>query len=45
MELLGALGGAVVCTAVGASFAMLVAIMRGLLRKATDLKAEMAEVV
>lgn len=45
MELLGALGGAIVCAAVGASFAMLVAIMRGLLRKATDLKAEMAEVV
>jgi hypothetical protein len=45
MAMLGALGGAVVCAGAGAAFAMLVVILRGLLRKAADLEAEMAEVV
>ncbi|SDD90291.1 DUF2975 domain-containing protein [Glycomyces harbinensis] len=45
MAALGALGGAVLCTGAGAAFAMLVTILRGLLRKAADLQAEMSEVV
>jgi hypothetical protein len=45
MELIGALGAAVTCVGVGAAFAMLVVVMRGLLGKATQLRAEMAEVV
>jgi len=36
---------AIACAAVGASFAMLMVVVRGLLRKATDLETEMAEVV
>ncbi|MFC4502625.1 MULTISPECIES: DUF2975 domain-containing protein [Streptomyces] len=44
-DVIGALGATIVATAVGASFAMLVAIMRGLLQKATSLQTEMAEVV
>jgi hypothetical protein len=45
MDALSALGGSIVCVGAGLVFAMLMTIMRGLLRKATDLEAEMAEVV
>ncbi|MCG0285534.1 DUF2975 domain-containing protein [Streptomyces sp. PSAA01] len=45
MEVIGALGGAVVAVGMGVSFAMIMVIMRSLLRKATDLQSEMAEVV
>ncbi|GAB2809463.1 DUF2975 domain-containing protein [Streptomyces daliensis] len=45
MDVMSALAAATACVAVGAAFAMLVVIMRGLLRKATDLQTEMAEVV
>ncbi|MGW9350506.1 DUF2975 domain-containing protein [Nocardiopsis flavescens] len=45
MELLGALGAAVVTTAGGVAFALLLVLMRGLLSKATRLQAEMSEVV
>jgi|SRR5690606_1238182 len=45
MELIGALGAATAAVGVGTAFAMLVTVMRGLLRKATDLQTEMAEVV
>lgn len=45
MEVIGALAAAVAGVGVGASFAMLIVIMRSLLRKATDLQTEMAEVV
>ncbi|GLU47079.1 DUF2975 domain-containing protein [Nocardiopsis ansamitocini] len=45
MEAISALGVAVVAAGVGASFAMLLVLMRGLLRKATDLQTEIAEVV
>lgn len=45
MELIGAVGAAGLCAGAGATFAMLLFIMRGLLRKATELQAEMAEVV
>jgi uncharacterized membrane protein YjdF len=45
MDALGAWGGSIICVGVGLAFAMLMVIMRGLLRKATDLEAEMAEVV
>jgi len=45
MGLLGALGAAFVTTCAGASFAMLLVLMRGLLRKATDLQTEISEVV
>ncbi|WP_026930875.1 DUF2975 domain-containing protein [Glycomyces tenuis] len=45
MELLGAFGGALACVGGGVAFIMFMAVMRNLLRKATDLKAEMAEVV
>jgi hypothetical protein len=36
---------AIACVGVGACFAMLMVVMRGLLRKATNLETEMAEVV
>ncbi|MEU6246925.1 DUF2975 domain-containing protein [Glycomyces sp. NPDC047010] len=45
MALLGGLGSLLVCGAAGTSFAMLMVIMRGLLRKATQLQSEMAEVI
>ncbi|MFK0118008.1 DUF2975 domain-containing protein [Streptomyces sp. NPDC090994] len=45
MEIESVLAAATVCVAGGAAFAMLMVIMRGLLRKATVLRAEMAEVV
>ncbi|MGP3938191.1 MULTISPECIES: DUF2975 domain-containing protein [Streptomyces] len=45
MEVIGALGGAVVAVVMGVSFAMIMVIMRSLLRKATDLQSELAEVV
>ncbi|MFD5751173.1 DUF2975 domain-containing protein [Streptomyces sp. NPDC127033] len=45
MQAIGALGAAAGCVGLGAAFAMLVVVMRGLLRKATDLQTEIAEVV
>ncbi|MEU5141250.1 DUF2975 domain-containing protein [Streptomyces sp. NPDC021139] len=45
MQMLGALGAAVACVGVGAAFALLVVVMRGLLSKATALRSELAEVV
>lgn len=45
MTVLGMWLAAIAAAAVGSCFAMLMVIMRGLLRKATDLEAEMAEVV
>ncbi|RFU82700.1 DUF2975 domain-containing protein [Streptomyces triticagri] len=45
MDVLSALGATAACTVVGAAFAMLLAVLRGLLRKATTLQTEMAEVV
>ncbi|MFJ3233934.1 DUF2975 domain-containing protein [Streptomyces sp. NPDC086787] len=45
MELIGALAAAAACAGAGAAFAMLVVVMRGLLRKATGLQTEMAGVV
>ncbi|MEV5814953.1 DUF2975 domain-containing protein [Streptomyces mutabilis] len=45
MDVEAALGAAAASAAVGAAFAMLVVIMRGLLRKATRLQTEMAQVV
>ncbi|MEU9762346.1 DUF2975 domain-containing protein [Streptomyces sp. NPDC001834] len=45
MGAVSALAAAIVAVGVGASFAMLVVIMRGLLRKATDLQTEIAEVI
>ncbi|MFI1705962.1 DUF2975 domain-containing protein [Streptomyces griseoruber] len=45
MQIIGALGAAGLAVGVGAAFAMLVVVMRGLLRKATDLQTEIAEVV
>ncbi|MFC7329577.1 DUF2975 domain-containing protein [Marinactinospora rubrisoli] len=45
MSAIGALGAAVVTTGGGAAFAMLLVLMRGLLRKATELQSEMAAVV
>lgn len=45
MEAVGTLGAAFLITAVGAAFAMLIILLRGLLRKATDLQTEMSEVV
>lgn len=45
MQLVGALGSAVVTAGGGAAFAMLLVLMRGLLRKATDLQTEMSAVV
>ncbi|WP_424863565.1 DUF2975 domain-containing protein [Streptomyces sp. MMS24-I29] len=45
MGAISALAAAIAGVGVGASFAMLVVIMRGLLRKATDLQTEIAEVI
>ncbi|WP_405741391.1 DUF2975 domain-containing protein [Streptomyces sp. NBC_01525] len=45
MEVIGALGAALAAVGVGAAFAMLVVVMRGLLHKATELQREMAEVI
>ncbi|MFF9321423.1 DUF2975 domain-containing protein [Streptomyces sp. NPDC014735] len=45
MDIISALAAAIAGVGVGASFAMLVVIMRGLLRKATDLQTEIAEVI
>ncbi|SDL66918.1 Protein of unknown function [Glycomyces sambucus] len=45
MRLLGDIGGLVVCAGGGAAFAMFTLIMKGLLRKATELRTEMAGVV
>jgi len=45
MASLSALGAAVLSVGMGTAFAMLLVIVRGLLRKATDLETEMAEVV
>jgi len=45
MTVLGMWLGAIAAAGVGACFAMLMVVMRGLLRKATDLETEMAEVV
>ncbi|MFD3684102.1 DUF2975 domain-containing protein [Nocardiopsis sp. NPDC058631] len=45
MDVLGALGAAFVTTCAGGAFAMLLVLMRGLLRKATDLQTEISEVV
>ncbi|MGH3379941.1 MAG: DUF2975 domain-containing protein [Actinoallomurus sp.] len=45
MELIGAFGAAALGTGAGVAFIMLMVIMRGLLRKATQLQTEMAEVV
>ncbi|MDA3646642.1 DUF2975 domain-containing protein [Saccharopolyspora indica] len=45
MAVIGALGAATACVGVGASFAMVVVIMRNLLRKATEMKTEIAGVI
>ena len=45
MEITGALAAAITAAGIGASFAMLTVIMRSLLRKATALQTEMAEVI
>lgn len=45
MDAIGALAAATASVGVGASFAMLMVIMRSLLNKATDLQTEIAEVV
>jgi hypothetical protein len=45
MEVIGAFGAAGLATGAGVAFIMLMVIMRGLLRKATQLQTEMAEVV
>ncbi|MFF9788885.1 DUF2975 domain-containing protein [Streptomyces nigrescens] len=45
MEVLGALAAATASVGVGASFVMLIVIMRSLLHKATELQTEIAEVV
>ncbi|MFF3691284.1 DUF2975 domain-containing protein [Streptomyces sp. NPDC002187] len=45
MDVISALAAAIAGVAVGASFAMLIVIMRSLLHKATDLQTEIAEVV
>lgn len=45
MDVLSALGTTTVTAGGGAFFAMILAILRNLLRKATDLETEMAEVV
>ncbi|MEU6267355.1 DUF2975 domain-containing protein [Saccharopolyspora shandongensis] len=45
MDVISALAAAVACVGVGTLFAMLVVVMRSLLRKATDLQAEIAEVI
>ncbi|MER7965487.1 DUF2975 domain-containing protein [Streptomyces ardesiacus] len=43
MQALGALGAAVTCAGAGAAFAMLTVVLRGLLHKATAMRAELAE--
>ncbi|RRR99703.1 DUF2975 domain-containing protein [Glycomyces terrestris] len=45
MRLLGDIGALVACAGGGAAFAMFTLIMKGLLRKATELRTEMAEVI
>lgn len=45
MEAVGALGSAFLGTAMGTVFAMVLVLMRGLLRKATRLRTEMSEVI
>ncbi|GAA2628313.1 DUF2975 domain-containing protein [Streptomyces axinellae] len=45
MDTIGVMMGATTCVGVGTAFAMLVVVMRGLLRKSTELQTEMAEVV
>lgn len=45
MDFLGLWLPTVACTGAGVCFILLMAVMRGLLRKATDLETEMAEVV
>lgn len=45
MVFFGAMLGLASCIGAGCSFAVLMVIMRGLLRKATELKTEMAEVI
>ncbi|MEW2394488.1 DUF2975 domain-containing protein [Streptomyces sp. NPDC046862] len=45
MDVISALAAAVASVGVGASFAMLIVIMRSLLHKATDLQTEITEVV
>ncbi|MFH9424682.1 DUF2975 domain-containing protein [Streptomyces sp. NPDC017529] len=45
MDVVSALGAATASVGVGAAFVMLVVVMRSLLRKATELQTEMAEVV
>ncbi|MFI0463252.1 MULTISPECIES: DUF2975 domain-containing protein [Saccharopolyspora] len=45
MDVVSALAAAVACVGVGTLFAMLVVVMRSLLRKATDLQSEIAEVI
>jgi hypothetical protein len=45
MAFIGAMLGLASCIGAGSAFAMLMVIMRGLLRKATELKSEMAEVI
>jgi len=45
MDVIGACGAALAAVGVGASFAMLTVVMRGLLSRATALQTEMAEVI
>ncbi|MER5934210.1 DUF2975 domain-containing protein [Streptomyces sp. NPDC002054] len=45
MELISALAAATATTGIGACLVMLIVIMRSLLRKATNMKSELAEVV
>ncbi|MET9147666.1 DUF2975 domain-containing protein [Streptomyces sp. NPDC057197] len=45
MQVVGALAGALTATGVGTAFVLLVAVLRGLLRRATDLETELAGVV
>lgn len=45
MEIVSLWLGSIVCVGVGVAFMMLMVVMRGLLRKATNLETEMAEVV
>lgn len=45
MELINALAGATATTGIGACLVMLIVIMRNLLRKANNMKSELAEVV
>ncbi|MYR63041.1 hypothetical protein GTY54_44850 [Streptomyces sp. SID625] len=45
MQVVGALAGALTAAGVGTAFVLLVAVLRGLLRRATDLETELAGVV